>query len=247
MTVGMQGSVVILLAGGRGSRMAGAVDDKILARVGGKTVFAHSLGAFAAARIVDRAVVVFRDHSQRAKLEAIVKRSPGRHWSVAWVAGGRERQDSVTMGLRAAARMGRVRLVFIHDCARPLVRPEILRRVAAAARRDGAACLAHRVTDTIKRTPAGKIALTRLRLTTLDRDCLWAMETPQAFRWDVVAPAYEEVARRNIRVTDDASAIELTDGPPVTLIENAMPNPKITHAADLMVVASLLRSGRLRC
>lgn len=237
----MRNSIVILLAGGKGSRMAGTVKDKILARVGRTSVFGHVLAAFTTAGVVDRMVVVFRNPAQQAQLELMVKRSAARSWPVAWVASGRERQDSVLRGLRAAGRMGPPAFVVIHDCARPLVRPEALRRVAAAVRRDGAACLAHRVTDTIKQVPAGKTEPSRLHPTTIDRECLWAMETPQAFRWDVIVPAYDEVERKKIRVTDDASAVELTTRHPLTLVENKSPNPKITRSADLSVIAALIR------
>lgn len=238
----MHDDVAILLAGGRGARMDGAVADKILARIGGRPVFVHSLRAFLAADVVRRFVVVYRDAAQRDQLESLVRAGRVRP-TIVWTAGGRERQNSVARGLRAAARGGEPEHVFIHDCARPLVRPEALGKLADAVRRDGAACLAHRVTDTIKRAASRANSSRRLRLTTVDRNVLWAMETPQAFRWKLITDAYAVVAKRRLRITDDASALELAGRGRVTLVESPAPNPKITQAADLRIVAALLRGN----
>src|SRR5205814_8815790 len=97
------------------------------------------------------------------------------------VHGGRERQDSVIHAL--AALPSDIAYVFIHDCARPLVRPEQLVALHKIVRRENAVVLAHRVTDTIKEhiilSPSKGRDDARLR--TLDRSRLWAMETPQVF------------------------------------------------------------------
>lgn len=233
-------SAAIFLAAGRGSRMAGAAADKILVSLAGKPVLQHSLAAFAAAGIVSRVVVVHRDAAQRTQLAPIVERRAPATWKITWVRGGRERQDSVAHALRALARMRGIEFVFIHDCARPLVRPEMLRELAATVRRDCAACLAHRVTDTIKRLPATAADAQRRRLTTLDRSRLWAMETPQAFARDLISAAYAEVQRRGRRITDDAAALEFAPRHPVTLVENRFPNPKLTTPADLAYAEFLL-------
>jgi 2-C-methyl-D-erythritol 4-phosphate cytidylyltransferase len=237
----MSESAAILLAAGRGSRMRGVVDDKVLAPLAGRLVFVHSLEAFATAGIVARCVVVYRDAAQRTQLAALYASGPMRDLPVRWVRGGRERQDSVARALAALPRA--TDFVFIHDCARPLVRPEVLRELDLALRRDGAACLAHRVTDTIKRLPAGAPDANRRRLATLDRERLWAMETPQAFARTLIVAAYAEVQRRGLRITDDAQAVEIASHHGVTLVENPHPNPKITRPADLRYVEFLLSTG----
>lgn len=243
----MSSSAAILLAGGRGTRMSGAVEDKILAPLAGRPVFSHSLEAFVAAGIVARFVVVYRDAEQRARLVRLFEGSAAREWPVAWVRGGRERQDSVANALTKIPTA--VDFVFIHDCARPLVRAETLRELDAAVRRDGAACLAHRVTDTIKQVPAGARDARRRRLRTIERDRLWAMETPQAFARELIVEAYREVRRRKLRITDDASAIELVTRRGVTLVENLHPNQKITQPTDLAFAEFLLTReyGESRC
>jgi 2-C-methyl-D-erythritol 4-phosphate cytidylyltransferase len=239
-------TAVILLAAGRGTRMRGAVDDKILAPLAGRPVFSHSVAAFIAAGFVSRFLVVYRDAAQRAQLARLMERGPAREWPVDWVRGGRERRDSVALALTALGKRRDVGFVCIHDCARPLVHVDALRAVHEAARRDGAACLAHRVTDTIKQLPKGAADARRRRLKTIDRARLWAMETPQAFAFSTIARAYAEVRRRGLVVTDDAAALELTSRRGMTLVENLHANPKITRPADLAYAEFLLAAARQR-
>ncbi|RME67609.1 MAG: 2-C-methyl-D-erythritol 4-phosphate cytidylyltransferase, partial [Verrucomicrobia bacterium] len=94
--------------------------------------------------------------------------------------------------------------------------------------------------DTIKRLPPGARDTVRRRLRTIDRDRLRAMETPQAFRRSLIEPAYREIRRRGLTVTDDAAALELVTRHRVTLLENTTPNPKITRPADLAWAEFLL-------
>ncbi|MDB6093868.1 MAG: 2-C-methyl-D-erythritol 4-phosphate cytidylyltransferase [Verrucomicrobia bacterium] len=214
----MSRTAVILLAAGTGARMKGIVSDKVLVPLAGRPVFAHSVAAFMASSVGDYYVVVYRDPRQMTELMAYAP-TPS-----ALVQGGRERQDSVMNAL--AALPDDIAHVFIHDCARPLVRPEQLVALHKIVRREAAVVLAHRVTDTIKQHSDDA------RLRTLDRSRLWAMETPQVFSRELIVRAYARVAARHLRVTDDASAVEKL-GHPVALLENPHPNPKITTPADL--------------
>jgi len=100
-------------------------------------------------------------------------------------------------------------------------------------RREQAVVLAHRVTDTIKEHSGNG------RLKTLNRSKLWAMETPQVFSKALIDRAYQRVAARRLRITDDAAAVELL-GYPVALLENVYPNPKLTHPKDLAHLEFLL-------
>lgn len=232
----MSRTVAILLAAGHGSRMQGTVTDKVLAPLAGRPVFAHSVVAFMTSAIADSYVVVYRDQWQMTELAAYAP-TPS-----ALVRGGRDRQDSVMNAL--ASLPGDVRYVFIHDCARPLIRAEQLVALHKIVRKENAVVLAHRVTDTIKehtlvRSRGGQ---DDARLRTLDRSRLWAMETPQVFARDLIVRAYERVAARDRRVTDDAAAVELLHHP-VALLENPYPNPKITTPADLAYLEFLLSRG----
>ncbi len=232
-------AAAVLLAAGRGRRMAGAVEDKVLATLAGKPVLTWSLEAFHAAAIADTYVIVYRDAAQRAHLVSLVEATPIGAARVLWVRGGAERQDSVLRALEALPRD--VARVFIHDCARPLVHPASLRMLSEALARDGAACLAQRVTDTIKRLPDDASGVVRQRWRTLDRTRLWAMQTPQAFDRALITHAYRSVHRRRLVVTDDAAAVEVATRRGVTLVENPHPNPKLTTAADLGWAEFLLK------
>src|SRR5258706_11753186 len=110
----MSRTAAILLAAGSGSRMAGTVNDKVLAPLAGRPVFAHSAAAFMQSAIADLYVVVYRDQRQMMELSAYAP-TPS-----VLVHGGSERQDSVMQAL--AALPEDIEHVFIHDCARPLIR-----------------------------------------------------------------------------------------------------------------------------
>jgi 2-C-methyl-D-erythritol 4-phosphate cytidylyltransferase len=205
--------------------MAGAVQDKVLAPLAGRPVFAHSAAAFAASGVADFYIVVYRDRSQMTALSAFAP-TP-----TLLVRGGRERQDSVAAAL--AVLPGDIAYVFIHDCARPLIRPEQLVALNKIVRREQAVVLAHRVTDTIKEHRGNG------RLRNVDRSRLWAMETPQVFSRALIERAYARVASRGLRVTDEAAAVELL-GHPVALLENPYPNQKLTSPQDLAYLEFLL-------
>jgi 2-C-methyl-D-erythritol 4-phosphate cytidylyltransferase len=214
----MSRTAAILLAAGSGTRMQGAVPDKVLAPLGGRPLFVHSATAFAESGVADYYVVVYRDQRQMLELSAYAP-TPA-----TFVKGGRERQDSVAHAL--AALPPDIAVVFIHDCARPFVRAEQLVGLHKIVRREHAVVLAHRITDTVKEhSDSG-------HLRTLDRRRLWAMETPQVFDRALIDRAYARVQARGLRVTDDAAAVEGLKHP-VALLENAHPNPKLTAPSDL--------------
>jgi 2-C-methyl-D-erythritol 4-phosphate cytidylyltransferase len=222
----MSRTAVILLAAGNGSRMQGIVNDKVLAPLAGRPVFSYSAAAFMQSAVADLFIVVYRDQRQMLELSAHTP-TPS-----VLVRGGRERQDSVCNAL--AALPTDIQHVFIHDCARPLIRPEQLVALHKIVRREHAVVLAHRLTDTIKEHRD------HARLRTLDRSRLWAMETPQVFSRELIARAYARVSARKLHVTDDAQAVEQL-GHPVALLENTTPNPKLTRPSDLEYLEFLLR------
>jgi 2-C-methyl-D-erythritol 4-phosphate cytidylyltransferase len=221
----MSRTAAILLAAGSSRRMAGAVTDKILAPLAGKPVFAHSAGTFFRSGVVDFFVVTYRDQRQMVELSAYAP-TP-----TLFVPGGAERQDSVSAAL--AELPDDVAYVFIHDCARPLVRSEQLVGLHKIVRRENAVVLAHRVTDTIKEHRGEGM------LRNVPREKLWAMETPQVFARELIVRAYAKAAASRKRLTDDAAALELLRHP-VALLENTHPNPKITTPGDLAYAEFLL-------
>ena len=135
------------------------------------------------------------------------------------VAGGERRQDSVGAGL--AALPEGIEIVVIHDGARPLAEPELFDRCAVAAAERGAAIAATPVADTLKRVAEGVIA------GTVDRAGLWAAQTPQAFRLELLRRAM--AASSGETVTDEARLCE-TAGVPVSVVPSSLANLKVTHA-----------------
>ena len=223
-------NAAILLAAGSSRRMQGLVVDKVLAPLGDRPVFAHSVAAFLESGVADFYAVVYRDQRQMTELSAFAP-TP-----TVFVRGGRERQHSVANALEELP--SDIGHVFIHDCARPLVRAEQLVALLKIVQIEHAAALAHRVTDTIKQHSGNG------RLKTLDRANLWAMETPQVFTRELIHRAYARVIERELSITDDVAAVELL-GHSVALLENSHANPKLTTPADLAYMEFLLtKAGR---
>lgn len=234
-------STAILLAAGNGHRMQGCVEDKILAPLGGAPVFLYSIRAFLRSGCINRFTVVYRDEPQKEQLQASMDPSELGGIPIDWVAGGSERQHSVENAL--AAQSDDCRYVFIHDCARPLISAQSIQSLDQAVRRDGAATLAHPVIDTIKRIPEpGQFQ--SVPLEDLDRDRLWAMETPQAFDYAKIRAAYAQVRKQQLRVTDDCAAAAMI-GLHATLVHNPDPNPKLTTPADINYIEHLLNEWRI--
>jgi len=222
-------NAAILLAAGNSRRMLGQVADKVLAPLGDRPVFAHSVAAFLESGVADFYAIVYRDQRQMTELSAFAP-TPS-----VFVRGGRERQDSVANALEALP--SDITHVFIHDCARPFIQADQLVALLKIVQKEHAAALAHRVTDTIKQHSGEG------RLKTLDRAKLWAMETPQAFTRELITQAYARVIDRELSITDDVAAVELLKHS-VALLENDRPNPKLTTPADLAYMEFLLTRNR---
>jgi 2-C-methyl-D-erythritol 4-phosphate cytidylyltransferase len=155
------------------------------------------------------------------------------------VAGGAERQESVARGL-AAVPPG-APWILVHDGVRPCITPALVRRVVEATRAHGAAIAALPVAETLKRGADGWVA------ETVPRDGLWAIQTPQGFRADLLREAHRRAIATRIRGTDDAALVERL-GTPVRLVPGLPGNVKITRPEDLPLARQLLarRAGRSR-
>jgi 2-C-methyl-D-erythritol 4-phosphate cytidylyltransferase len=221
-------TAAIIVAAGSGTRMG---FDKLLAPLAGQPVIVHTLLAFEACRDVDGIWVVsgtergeiIRDLAEEMRVTKFRGIVPG----------GAERHLSVWNGLQALP--AACRLVAVHDGARPLIQPSQISRCIEKAATTGAAASARRVTETVKRADAAGVVTS-----SVEREGLWIMETPQVFSLPLLRAAYEEVLRRGTLVTDEVSAAELA-GHATTLVENAAPNPKITLPGDLELAARLMR------
>ncbi len=222
----------ILVAAGKGTRMGPDV-DKLFLQLHGRPVVAHTWARFETADCIDDIILVVREGMQPAFGELAAQyefKKPFR-----FVPGGKERQDSVWNGLQQLPPTAEY--VAIQDAARPCTSPALIAATLQAARETGAAVAAQALTDTIKESADG-----RLVARTLDRSRLWAVQTPQTFRVELIRRALGEVRRRGLTVTDDTAACELL-GEPVRLVPSPQPNPKVTQPSDLPYIELLLRSA----
>ncbi len=226
----------IIVAGGSSRRMG---FDKLFAPLNGKPVLAWSLAAFQACPDVDDILVVTRPErvqeiEQLGKTEGITKLSQT-------IQGGAERHLSVWNGLKSVAHE-RADFVAIHDAARPLVTPQLISDCLALARIHGAACCASPIPDTVKRA-----SYELMVSDSVDRQGLWAMQTPQIFKTALIQQAYASLMAHSELVTDEVSAVQKL-GKHVALLPNEDYNFKITFARDLPLAEQVLdiRAGKER-
>ncbi|HEY8394498.1 MAG TPA: 2-C-methyl-D-erythritol 4-phosphate cytidylyltransferase [Thermaerobacter sp.] len=233
----------VIPAAGRSARMGGGV-NKVFRNLGGQPVLARVVRALAAAGVV-RFVIALRDGEQPL-FERLVRPFLPPELAVELVVGGEERQDSVYAGLRhLAGGPATPRWVLVHDAARPLVSPELVDRVLAATRRFGAAVPGLPVSDTVKRIalPAAGAAAEERVETTLPREALRAVQTPQGFDFAVLWEAHQAARRRGERgFTDDAAVVERA-GRPVVVVAGDPRNLKLTHPADFALARAWLGAG----
>lgn len=222
----------VVVAAGKGERFGAT--DKVLLPLLGRPVLAWTLAALEECQVVAEVIVVAGDHT-RGRIEDLV--AVGSCPKVRHIVpGGARRQDSVLAGLRAT---GDREVVLIHDSARPLATAAQFHACAAAARESGAAIIARPVPDTLKRVCDGRIEAT------IPRDNLWAAQTPQGFRRQVILDAYDSAVGRSGEFTDEASLLEAR-GAPVRVVQSEGLNLKITLPEDLPVVEALLRARLAR-
>ena len=212
---------VVVVAAGQSSRMDGV--DKQVTLLRGEPVISHSLRVFEESDRVGPVVLVMSAGNLEAGKAAVAEGKFAK--VVAVVAGGERRQDSVRVGLDVLAGQdtGPPEFVAVHDGARPFIDSEMLERGLSTAEKIGAAIAAVPVKDTIKVAPH------RLVTKTPDRSEMWAVQTPQIFRFDVLEAAYETATED---VTDDASMVEAVGGL-VAVFDGSNDNIKITTPEDL--------------
>jgi len=224
----------LIPAAGAGRRMAANVNKQYL-ELAGRPVLAHTLAVFEHHPAIDRIVIVAPAEELAFCRNDIV--APGGFSKVtSIVAGGAERQDSVRNGLRACA-CADDDLVLIHDGARPLLDADIIDAAIAAAREHGACLAAVPVKDTVKRVESNRV------IDTPERGALWLAQTPQAFRYGLIAAAHERALVDGYAATDDAQLAEHY-GHPVLVVPGSYRNLKITTPDDLPVAATLLAMAK---
>ncbi|BBB91325.1 MAG TPA: 2-C-methyl-D-erythritol 4-phosphate cytidylyltransferase [Methylomusa anaerophila] len=223
----------IITAAGQGRRM-GAGFNKVLMPLGEHPVLVHTLSAVAACADVNRMVVTAAADEIEAVKSLIVRQGLQAVCQV--VAGGNERQYSIDNALSLIPEDEDI--ILVHDGARPLIDPQLIKEVIAAALVYQAAVLAVPVKDTIKTVNNEKYVTD-----TLERSKLWAIQTPQAFHGRLLKEAYCKAKQEEYLGTDDASLVERI-GIPVKIVAGSYRNIKITTPEDLIVADALLNAGQ---
>jgi len=151
------------------------------------------------------------------------------------VEGGQERQHSVYNGLKAVEMFGDVDIVVIHDGVRPLVTGQMIRDSIYAAGMYGAAVVGVPVKDTVK-----KVDDQQFVVCTPERKELWLVQTPQAFRYQLIKEAYDRAIQDEFLGTDDAMLVERL-GHPVKMVRGDYCNIKITTREDLILAQEFIK------
>jgi 2-C-methyl-D-erythritol 4-phosphate cytidylyltransferase len=215
--------IAIIVAGGNSRRMG---FDKLSANLNGMSVLQRTLEAFTKSPLITK-IIIACSPACFTKLSEHYFTTP-----MSRVDAGKERQQSVQNALNSIP--DDYKIVVIHDGARPLIETEKINECIEAAKLYGAATSGRPVTETVKRADAKGFVKS-----SIDRNDLWFMETPQAFRVNVLKRAYDHITERHISVTDEVSAVEAL-GVSAFIVKSEKPNIKITYPADLLLASKLL-------
>jgi len=221
-TVSQAGAVIV---GAGSSQRLGA--DKVFLPLAGKPLLAWSVDVCQNCELLSQIVIVLNESNLHSGRNLVAERG----WSkvVGVCLGGERRQDSVRQGLKELKRCD---WVVIHDGARPFLTLDLIRDGLEAARGTGAATAAVPVKDTIKVGDDNEMVRE-----TLHRQRLWAVQTPQVFRFDIITRAHGQVTDE---VTDDATLAERL-GYEVKLYMGSYHNIKITTPEDLALAEIVVK------
>lgn len=229
MTGNNKNKTVIVAAGGSGTRMNGSIPKQFL-KLNKKPVLIHTLENFEKCSIIDEILLVV------PRAEMAESRSLIDEWKIRKIKevipGGKTRQHSVWNGLRRLSK--NCEIVIIHDGVRPFVSDDLIKNTVKSAVKFGAAITAIPIYDTVKRVKNREIEKT------LDRSKLWRVQTPQAFRKDLLIKAYKYARENKITATDDSALIE-SSGQRIRVVKGEDINIKITSPADMMLAELIIK------
>lgn len=211
---------VIIAAAGKGKRM-GADINKQFILLNNKPILVHTLEKFQDISWINEIVVVVHPEEVELVQELIQKNNLS---VTAIVPGGFERQDSIKRGLEYI----KSEWVMVHDGARPFISSYKLDELYLNVKTKDAVILGVPVKDTVKIADGSGIIKD-----TPDRNSLWAIQTPQAFRASILRDAFDNAVKDGFIGTDDSSLVERI-GVKVHVIDGDYNNIKITTQDDLI-------------
>lgn len=214
---------VMIPAAGSGKRM-GAGHNKLFLKLGEQTILYHTVSVFSQDPYCDEIIMAVKPEEQR-EIKALLGGE-----KITFTDGGGERQDSVASCIAAYKGSG---IVLVHDAARPFLNTAVIRELVKTANEKGAAITAVKAKDTIKLEENGAVK------ETLNRDNLWLVQTPQAFRCELLKKASDAAQAEGFLGTDESMLVERL-GHPVQIVEGSYDNVKMTTQEDLAIGEILL-------
>lgn len=214
---------VIIPASGSGVRFGGNTPKQFL-KIDGKEILAHTISSFHKINSIDEIIISAKaEYFERIKL---IIRKHNFYKINKIVEGGKLRQDSVYRGLiNLDCKIDDI--VLVHDAVRPFVSPNKILEVIKEAKKSDSVILAMKVSETVK-----KVDKNNFVEKTIDREGLWSVQTPQAFRYDILKRSFEKAFKKKFIGTDESSIVEYS-GYKVKVIEGEKENIKITVLSDI--------------
>jgi 2-C-methyl-D-erythritol 4-phosphate cytidylyltransferase len=228
--------IVVVPAAGAGKRIGGSVKKQFLL-LRDKPIIAHTLQRFEHCSDVDEIAVAVPEQ-QIAEMESIISRYRLHKVSLVTV-GGERRQDSVFNALRRLS-LNPPDIVLVHDGVRPFVEAKRISHIIKACKEFDAAVLAVQPKDTIRRSRGGEFFDQ-----TLDRNALWLVQTPQAFKGSLLLKAFKKARADKFYGTDEAVLLERI-GVKARIVEGSYDNIKITTPEDIELGHLILERWRAK-
>ena len=223
---------VVIVAGGRGTRLGGVDGPKQYQDIAGKSLLQRTIDCFAGESVIKGIQVVIHPDDRDLYERSIAKDSK----LLDPVTGGNTRQKSCFSGIQAVAEQG-FEKVLVHDAARPFVTPMLIEYVVAGIKPGTCALPAYKVSETVK-----KVTADGLVSETIDRDHLFLAQTPQGFVVEDILAAHTSANAEGLdQFTDDAAVAEWY-GMQVAIVPGDRDNLKITTSADLQAAVSRMET-----
>ena len=218
----------VIPAGGQGTRLGGTV-PKQFQTLRGKPILHYTLRTFQESGLIDSLVLVVPEKELESACADWLERPPVVKQVVV---GGEKRQDSVFNGYQALPTD--TDIVLVHDGVRPFLSKGMIQETIHVAGKFGAAITAISVHDTLK-----QVDVSGLVQRTVERDGLWRVQTPQAFRYDLLGEAFRKAQADSFYGTDEGALIEYL-GQEVRVVNGSEWNIKITRPEDLVLGESIM-------
>jgi len=221
-------NIAIIVGAGKGKRIG--LKDKAFLMLDKKPVLVHSILPFENSDLIDDIILVVSENRIDSAKDIINEYGLKKAKKI--IAGGKERQDSVYNALKSIETAD---YVLVHDAARPLVTGKLIENVLKAAKKFQSAIPSIPLKDTVKQ---GRDFIEK----TMERDKLWLVQTPQAFKYEILKEAYESAMKNNFYSTDDAALVEKLSYR-IKIVDGSFDNIKITVPVDLIIAETLLKKA----